>query len=180
VQYLERGGDKPLLIKSPGHTFRMRAILNHFPAARVVWMTRDSTQTYRSNIKMWQSMFRLYGMTAVEPRALERFLAMAMRRSADMLDECAIRLHVSRLVVVRQSALMADPLETVANLCLRLGIMQSLDADRMLETIARLGTPVVDSNYTELPDDVSEAAARLDAAQDAAIRSHGIACPANA
>lgn len=98
-----------LVLKSPGHTFRLRAIDQIFPRAHYVWMVRDPREVYGSNLKMWVAMWEQYALWRWDPALLERFLARAFRRAAEMLSWACENLGRQRLVVLRMDELVSAP-----------------------------------------------------------------------
>lgn len=167
---------RPLILKSPNHTFRLPAILRRFPDAKVVWMARPAAEVFHSNRRMWRAMFELHGLTApADPAALDRFLARALDALAQVLEACVEPLPPGRCVVVRHDALRAQPLTTVRASWLRLAAGQGTDEDALDRAVGRTGQGRVEVySRVDLPPDVAVAARRLDRAQQAALAGHGL------
>ena len=70
-------GDRRLILKSPNHTYRLRAIRARYPSVQVVWMARRATDVFLSNRKMWRSMFAAHALpnARIDDAALDAFLA---------------------------------------------------------------------------------------------------------
>lgn len=75
-----------LVIKSPTHIFRARAIEAQFPEATFLWVLREPKEVWVSNIRMWNQMAKLYSGQEFLPEELERFLANAMFHYAGVLE----------------------------------------------------------------------------------------------
>lgn len=68
-----------LVVKSPNHVFRLRAIRRKWPRARVVWTVRDPVDLWQSNRKMWTAMTGMYGLWDANRDDLDQLLEQAMR-----------------------------------------------------------------------------------------------------
>lgn len=153
---------KPWLLKSPGHTFRLQAILRRHPSTRIVWMARDPTATFHSNLRMWREMFALYGLTAYDNAALQEFLAAAFVAAAEALRWCKATLPAAQFAVVPLESLERAPENTAASLCEILSL--PLDRSALHRRVVEIGV-VPGRPYTEsLPDAVRAALATLDQA----------------
>lgn len=75
-----------LVIKSPNHVFRLRALQRVWPRARAVWTLRDPIDTWHSNRRMWRAMAARYGLwEEASAEDLDRFLFKAMSEYAGTL-----------------------------------------------------------------------------------------------
>jgi hypothetical protein len=159
----------PLILKSPNHTWRLPAILQRFPKARLVWMAREPGQVLHSNRGMWNTMARLHGLTAPDPAALERFLETALLGAAHVLGDCAAALPTSRLVVLTHEQLRSDPAGSTAICLQRLGL--PCDPAPLDEALRRVAGGRIEEHA---PAPASPALAALRATQGAATDSHGL------
>lgn len=160
---------QPLILKSPNHTFRLRAILQRFPRTRVVWMARDAATIWHSNRKMWLSMFATHGLTASNSDALDAFLVRALVEAASMLDWCSQNLDHARWTVVRQEALQADPVATLQGVQRALNLQRETSSAVFDAAVARIGSGRVE-RYAQAPPPVAlPAIEALRGAQDAAL-----------
>ena len=163
------GRGPPLILKSPNHTWRLPALLQRFPKARFVWMARDPAQVLPSNRAMWLTMFRLHGLTAADPAALERFLELALTRAAAVLEGCAAALPPSQWVVLTHEQLRADPAAATAACLQRLGL--PCDAQALASALRHVAGGRVEKHLAAAP---SVALDTLAAAQHRAAGSHGL------
>lgn len=74
-----------LVIKSPNHVFRLRALQRAWPLARYVWTLRDPVDTWQSNRKMWRAMTEMYGLWEAAAEDIDRLLFKAMAAYAAAL-----------------------------------------------------------------------------------------------
>ncbi len=98
-----------LLLKSPGHTFRIPALRELFPRARFIWIGRHPGEVLASNIRMWNAMMSLYALWDCPDGMLERFLREAVRACARMLARCIEEMTREQLLWVDFEALQTDP-----------------------------------------------------------------------
>lgn len=172
------GDGKPgrLLLKSPNHTFRIRALAEIFPRASYVWLVRDPLKTFLSNRKMWLAMFQRYALWHWDTALLDDFLCSALANSAKCLIHAKTSIPKERLVVISFDELTESPLSTVEHINARLALG---DWSRMHATISRI---VADrSSYRpdryDLPVLTTETRALLawlSVVQQEALISHGL------
>lgn len=116
-----------LIVKSPNHVFRLRALHRIWPKARVVWTLRDPVETWHSNRKMWRAMTAMYGLWQASAEDLDRLLFEAMSQYANALRWAADALGseiVSYLDFERLTAGTAEMLQVLTRR-LDLGAWQS-------------------------------------------------------
>lgn len=111
-----------LLLKSPNHSFRIRALLRRFPDAKLIWLCRDPADVQASNRKMWSAMFAEYGRSEPAPGALDAFLLEAQQQAGNTVEALSAELSVDQLAVVRYEDLAANPADVLARLCARLSL----------------------------------------------------------
>lgn len=112
-----------LVVKSPGHSFRVKAIKQIFPESRYIWITRSPDEMLYSNRKMWRSMFKRYGLSECSTEKLDRFLLRAFVEAANCLDWLCQQVGRDKLAVIDFSLLTTDPINIMAaaGVCLGLG-----------------------------------------------------------
>jgi omega-hydroxy-beta-dihydromenaquinone-9 sulfotransferase len=102
-----------LVLKSPPHTCRIKTLLEIFPNARFVYMTRDPFETFPSTVHLWRTLFAKQGLQrpkyeGLEGRVFECFM---------YLHECFERdralIPSGRLTEISFESLVADPLATI-------------------------------------------------------------------
>ena len=108
-----------LVVKSPNHVFRLRAIRRAWPRARFVWTLRDPADTWFSNRKMWRAMTALYGLWEWRPGDLDRLLCHAMRQYAAALRWAADALDPQAAVYLDFDRLTRSPGEVLQSLTQR-------------------------------------------------------------
>jgi hypothetical protein len=177
---VQRGHTERLLLKSPNHTFRIRAILAHMPESSFIWMLRDPADVFFSNLKMWKAMIERYALWDVDPEILEAqmhaFLAAALRYSSEALLYAVHELPPERLAVVQYDDAINRPSEVLAGVQDRLGITSDqVDKDRLAGTLSRAASfPRTTYADRRMPDPLQTLRATLADSYRVAHASHGI------
>jgi hypothetical protein len=103
------GSGGRLLLKSPGHTFRIPALRKLFPRARFIWIGRHPGEVVASNVRMWTAMMSVYALWDCPDHTLQRFLRDAMRASSGVLERCIAEMTREQMLWVDFEALQTDP-----------------------------------------------------------------------
>lgn len=102
--------NRRIVIKSPAHTARVRTLLEMFPDAKFVHISRDPHALFRSTLGLWRSLNAEEGLQAVrEDRWLEDFVIDSLRRMYDAYLEDRQLLPPHQLVELRYEDLVDDP-----------------------------------------------------------------------
>jgi hypothetical protein len=109
-----------LVVKSPNHVFRLRALHRVWPRARVVWTLRDPADTWHSNRKMWRAMTAMYGLWEGQAEDLDRLLFKAMSEYANALRWAADTLGSDIVTYLDFDRLTAGTAEVLRALTRRL------------------------------------------------------------
>jgi len=154
-----------LILKSPNHTFRLPALLRRFPEAQVIWMARDASTVFHSNVKMWRAMFAEHQLTPGPEQGLEDFLGEALRSSADVLNQLRISgLPAQQWVVCQQTELAARPRETLQQVMDALNLPLTRP-DALATALTRVSQGRIDHYTAALPEPARLGAQALDRAQ---------------
>lgn len=160
-----------LLLKSPNHSFRLPALSQRWPEAQVVWMARDPVAVFHSNRKMWRAMFDAHALRRGEDaEALDRFLAKALMRCAEVL-EGLLDSPKGRLVVCRQEDLQARPASELDRVLAGLGLAGEKRPSALGSALAATAKGrVEDYGERPLPEPAAAAARQLQDVQDRAVK----------
>jgi hypothetical protein len=77
-----------VLLKSPGHSFRVPMLRAAFPRAKFIWAGRQTGGLLASNLRMWRAMIEQYAFWSCPEGALEAFLGQALRAGSGALERC--------------------------------------------------------------------------------------------
>jgi omega-hydroxy-beta-dihydromenaquinone-9 sulfotransferase len=166
------GGGR-LLLKSPGHTFRIPLLRTHFPAARFVWIGRHPGEVLASNARMWRAMMRVYALWDCADEVLQGFLREALLACSRVLERCIAELTREQLLWVDFEALQTDPERILRQILRFVGerpghAAPSLDTD--IEA-ALASVPIHRGERAPMPDE--EPVRRLDEVMRAARNRFG-------
>jgi omega-hydroxy-beta-dihydromenaquinone-9 sulfotransferase len=124
LQFLKRLtllNPRRVVVKSPGHTARVRTLLEMFPSARFVHIARDPYKMYASTIKLWQALNTEEGLQSVRDDAwLADSVIDSLRRMYDAYFEDRKLLGSNQLVELRYEDLVADPRSEIRTIYQRL------------------------------------------------------------
>lgn len=103
-------GSRRLLLKSPSHTARVDALLELFPGAKFIHITRHPNDVMRSNLTMLQTTQRLYALQyplateQAEQRLVDQYL-----RTEERYLAARSAISQGNLAELRFEDLLADP-----------------------------------------------------------------------
>lgn len=166
-----------LLLKSPGHTFRIEALMEQFPEATYIWMVRDPVEILMSNRKMWSAMFERYALWRWSPSVVDAFLAKAMAHAARSLEIAAQSLSPRRLVAVDFNRFCGSECAILEAVNERLGLgrweqMRPAVAAALARTAGYTRSSHLHGDREN--DEMQQALAHLACTQESALRSHGL------
>ncbi len=173
VRGVAAGGGGRLLLKSPGHAFRIPSLRRLFPAARFIWIGRHPGEILTSNLRMWGAMTRVYALWDCTDDVLHRFLREAMRACSRVLERCIAEMTREQMLWVDFEALQTDPERVLRQILRFAGARpghggQSLNGD--IDT-ALASVPIHRGTRTAMPDD--ESVRQLDGVMREARRRFG-------
>jgi hypothetical protein len=115
--------NRRLVIKSPAHTARIRALLEMFPDAKFVHISRDPNALYRSTVGLWRSLNAEEGLQVIrDERWVGPFVIDSLQRMYDAYFEDRKLLSDEQLVEMRYEDLVEDPKAQVRAIYEQLGL----------------------------------------------------------
>jgi hypothetical protein len=126
---------KPLLIKSPTHTFRLPFLRQLFPNAKFIWLARQVGELLPSNLRMWRSMLDIYGMWSSPEGALERFLDKMIVAASDVLSQCLDEMPREKMLCIDFEALRTNRIATLKRVVRFLALDRSDEVDIAAERL---------------------------------------------
>ena len=173
VRGVAAGGSARLLLKSPGHTFRISALRSLFPAARFIWIGRHPGEVLASNMRMWTAMTRAYALWDCPEDILQRFLREALLACSGVLERCVAEMTREQMLWVDFEALQTDP-ERVLRQILQFAGDRPGHGERSLTAdiaAALSSVPIHRGERAPIPND--ESVLQLDRVMRAARRRFG-------
>ncbi len=117
--------NKPLILKSPTHTARIRTLIKAFPDARFIYIARDPYKVYPSTINVWKTMNSVQGLhnPAHDDDWLGDFVMKSFSHLYRAYAEDRNLVPGENLVEIKYEDLVADPKGNVERIYrqLRLG-----------------------------------------------------------
>jgi hypothetical protein len=142
---------KPLILKSPTHTCRIKLLLELFPEARFIHIHRDPFAVFRSTRHLETTMSHALRFQRFEPRDLDSRIIARYRTMYDLYFEERGLVPAGRLVEVRYDDLERDPLGQVRSIYERLGLPDFEVARPALEHYVAGLTDYRKNTYEPLP-----------------------------
>ena len=101
---------KPIILKSPTHTGRVKVLMDLFPRARFIHIVRDPCVLYPSTVNMWKKMYAWQQMQTPRFEGLEEFVYQTFEQMYAAFEEARPLLPKNRLYEIRYEDLVRDPL----------------------------------------------------------------------
>ena len=105
---------KPIVLKSPPHTARIRLLLELFPNARFVHIVRHPFAVLPSTLWTWQSVFRKHGLQKPNFDGLDEYFYRVFLRMHRAYEDQKRLIPPENLCEVRYEDLIADPIGEMA------------------------------------------------------------------
>jgi omega-hydroxy-beta-dihydromenaquinone-9 sulfotransferase len=116
-----RGGERPIILKSPTHGFRVATLRRLLPDARFILVVRDPYTNFESVVRMWRRMFETYALGPIPSDDEIREAVLADRpRFEAKLTAGAAGLSEDRFAVLKYESLIANPVDEIEQLYRRL------------------------------------------------------------
>lgn len=123
---------KPLLLKNPFLSMRIKEVRKVFPHARFIHIYRHPFKVIPSTIRMWEIVSRQNKLNRHQPGFTTGEVAAYLRKmSAAVWKEFAL-MESSEYAEIRYEDLVADPIHTLKNIYTRLGIPFSVEFEKIL------------------------------------------------
>lgn len=151
------GGGARLLLKSPGHTFRIPTLRKLFPRARFIWIGRHPGEVLASNVRMWTAMTSVYALWDCPDDTLHVFLREAMRACSGVLERCIAEMTREQMLWVDFEALQTDPERVLRQILQFAGDRPGRDERSLTADIegALSSVPIHRGERAAMPDDES-------------------------
>jgi len=155
---------KRLILKSPTHTARIPTLLDMFPDALFVYLTRNPYVVYPSTINLWKSFHRKHGLQNPTFAGLDEYVFRTFLRMDERYEAGKRLIPAGQLHELKYEDLVRDPLGELQTTYDRLGlsgfdavkprVQQYLDRTKGYETNKYELTPELKSRIGERWGDV--------------------------
>ena len=129
IKNLNYANDKPIVLKSPTHTGRVKVLLNMFPNARFIHLSRNPHEFIPSTFHMWRALDDSNGLQRpIETNQLHDHVFESFRRMYRGYDKNRELIPDGSLVEVRFEDLTTNTVESMESIYaqLRLGDFESM------------------------------------------------------
>jgi hypothetical protein len=113
---------KTIVLKSPADTFRIKVLLEMFPRARFIHITRHPFAVFPSTVHLWRRLYRHEGLQLPDYRGLHDYIFQVFNRMYKRFDEDRRLLAPSQFCEVRYEDLVSHPIEQMRAVYARLGL----------------------------------------------------------
>jgi omega-hydroxy-beta-dihydromenaquinone-9 sulfotransferase len=105
--------NKRIVLKSPTHTYRLKALLDLFPTALFVHIVRNPYVVFPSTVSMWKALYVDQGLQNPKFEGLEDYVFDNFLHMYEKLDETRSLVDSSRFYELRYEDLVREPIKQV-------------------------------------------------------------------
>jgi len=113
---------KPIVLKSPPHTARIRVLLEMFPQAKFVHIVRDPQVLFASTCNLWRRLFETQGMQKPNFEGIEENVFETFERMYAAYDRDRPLIPPGQFAEVRYEDLVARPMDEMRRIYEELGL----------------------------------------------------------
>jgi omega-hydroxy-beta-dihydromenaquinone-9 sulfotransferase len=114
--------DKRLVLKSPPHTGRLAHLLDMFPGARFIHLSRDPHKLFLSTVRLWKALDEVQGFQIARHRELEEFVFAACERMYRGYADQKGQIPSEQLHELKYEDLVRDPVGNMKQIYQRLDL----------------------------------------------------------
>lgn len=122
VKKLTVRDNKPVVLKSPSHTFRIPVLLKLFPDAKFVYIYRDPYAVYNSGMHLRKTLFRENGLGKPNFKGMEEEVLQVYADCIDIYEGTKQLIPAGRLHEMKFEELEANPLDEMKKVYDALGL----------------------------------------------------------
>jgi len=147
---------RPLVLKSPGHTCRIRLLLELFPEAKFVHIHRHPCDVFRSTMRMMSVMRSMWALQRDDGVDWEERVIQQHREIYDVFFEERPLIPRGQYHEVRYAELERDPVGTVREIYERLSLPDFAEAEPTLRKYVASLAGYRKNEFPPLPADVAQ------------------------
>jgi hypothetical protein len=154
-----RNGGKPLILKSPPHTGRVRLLAELFPDARFVHIHRNPFEVYQSNVKLMRSLVPLFQLQRAKPEQVGRAPRMVVtgyKETYEAFFEDRKHLKPGRYHEVSFEEVTRDPLTQVRQIYEKLELPDFETARPALEAYVATLAGYKKNKFRPMPEELRQ------------------------
>ncbi|QDT08824.1 sulfotransferase family protein [Stieleria marina] len=143
---------RPLVIKSPTHTGRIKKLADEFPEARFIHMTRDPKALFPSTRRLWRGLCEAQALQVPTHADENEYVNECFQRMYNAFEKDSQQIDEHRLIHVRYEDLAANPLDTMQTIYSTLRLSDFESARASIEEWARTEHKSYQTNQHSLSD----------------------------
>ena len=160
LQCITLRNPKRIVLKSPPHTARVRALLEMFPKAKFVHIVRDPQVIFPSTVNLWKRLYRDQGLQVPRYKGLEEYVFQTFTRMYDTFERDRGLIGPGQFCEVRYEELVADPVEQMRLVYQRLELGDFESARPAIERYFAGQKDYKTNRYQTTPEQQAEVARR--------------------
>jgi hypothetical protein len=147
---------KPLLLKNPHNTSRVRELLELFPNAKFIFLHRDPYTTFLSTLHLWDTVIRTQFFQEVSDEEIRELAIYMFRETLRKYMDDRELIPKGNLIEIPYAELDANPLETVKKIYQELAIPNYQDAEPHIIQHLEKVKDYKKNVFRELPEDLKK------------------------
>lgn len=148
--------NKRVMVKNPGDTARVRAILDLYPRAKFVFIHRNPYDVYYSNKKLWRNILDHIAIQDMPTGELPEAIRYTYRRMHQAYLQQRSLIPEGNLIEISHQELSTDPMGTVESIYRQLDLKGFTRARPYLEAFAKKRQgPYQPPSYSYEPDEIA-------------------------
>jgi len=104
---------RPLVVKSPTHTGRIKWLANEFPDAKFIHITRNPRDLFPSTCRLWSGLDNVQALQKPNHDQLDSYVIQCLQRMYRAFHAGREEISPQRLIDVRYEDLVKDPVKTM-------------------------------------------------------------------
>jgi hypothetical protein len=110
LKHLSYRKPRPIVLKSPPHTARVRTLLELFPSAKFIHIVRDPVNVFMSTVRLWRSLYQVQGLQVDRGHDITEYVLSTFERMYASFESDRPLFTATQYYEVRYEDLVADPL----------------------------------------------------------------------
>lgn len=149
-------GNKPLLLKNPHNTSRVRELLELFPNAKFIFLHRDPYTTFLSTMHLWDTVIRTQFFQEVSDEEIKEMVIYMFRETLRKYMDDRSLIPKGNLIEIPYAELDVNPLETVKKIYVELSIPNYDQAEPFILKHLEKVKDYKKNVFRELPEELKE------------------------
>ncbi len=112
---------KPIVLKTPLHTFRVASLLEIFPDAKFIHITRDPFEVFSSTVHTWKRMYKYHGLQVPTYEHLEEEVLQTFIEMFEAFDKDQSSIPIRQFYQLSYEQLSANPTESLTRIYTHFG-----------------------------------------------------------